>query len=162
MYALWFNIGLLTGASPTGSIVPIIGLGDGDYPKHRGVKPIVRIRPKAERELDDVLEIVETISEGNRVTENKKAVKTALAAVKTIEVQDVYAAPLASITKALAKVARNAAKHEGIQAAASKIATEIDNLVASMEARRKRQRREEEELILWLSSSINSPLRLRE
>jgi len=135
---------------------------DCDYPKHRGVKPIVRIRPKAERELDDVLELVETISETNRVTENKKAVKTALAAVKTIEVLDVYAPALASITKALVKVSRKTAKHEGIQAAASKIATEIDNLVADMEARRKRQQAEEEELILWLSNSTNSPLRLHE
>ena len=77
--------------------------------------------------------------------------------VKSIETMEVYKPALEKITKALIKVSRKTAKHEGIEASAAIIAKEIDDLVTAIQARRKRQRKEEEILILWLSNLVNSP-----
>ena len=141
-----------SGIDPT----PPTGQGDGDLVRHKGVKPIVRIRPKAERELDEVLELVESVSLSNRVKENKQAVKAALAVVKTINIDEIYAPALAQIEKALVKISRATAKHEGADIAAEQVAVEINNLVAAMEKRRKRQRREEEEVTIWLLNMTNN------
>ena len=141
------------------SVLPVvIGIGgDGDYPRHRGVKPIVRIRPKAERELDDVLELVETVSDANRVSENKKTIKAAIASIQKIEAPEPYAPAIQAIQKALVKVSRKTAKHEGLQAATATIAGDLDALIAKMQRRRKRQMREEEEVVIWVLNTINNP-----
>ena len=131
--------------------------GDG-FIKHRGVKPIVQVRPKAERDLDEAMEHIEAVSEGNRVTENKKSIKQALAIVKAVDVAEIYKPALAEIKKAITKVSRHAAKHEGLIAETERIASEIDSLVAAMEARRKRQRREEEEILIWLANTTSKRL----
>lgn len=123
--------------------------GDDASPAHRGVRPIVRIRPKVERDLDDALEIIETIAPEKRVKENKAAAKTALAAIRAVQIPISFHEPVEKIEKALKQLTRKTAKHEGMQQAAMKIAGELEAVIAEMERRRKRRQRDEE-AIFWL------------
>lgn len=116
----------------------------------RGVKPIVRIRPKIERDLDDALEIIETIAPERRVKENKLAAKTALAAIRAVEIPISFAEPIDKIEKSLKRLVRDTAKHEGMEETAMQIAGELEAVIAEMQRRRKRRQREEEEIVLWL------------
>jgi hypothetical protein len=130
-------------------ITPIVSQGDGDILRRK--KPIVTVRPKAERELDEVIELVSEVSAERRVFENKKTVKAALAAIKAVEAAPNYRPAIAAIQKALTNVSRATAKHEGLQQAMVQISLDLETLVAEMERNRKRRRREEEEIILWLA-----------
>ncbi|MEQ1519728.1 MAG: hypothetical protein ABL936_00485 [Aestuariivirga sp.] len=124
--------------------------GDDASSEHRGVKPIVRIRPKIERDLDDALEIIETIAPERRVKENKLAAKTALAAIRAVEIPISFAEPIDKIEKSLKRLVRDTAKHEGMEETAMQIAAELEAVIAEMQRRRKRRQREEEEIVLWL------------
>lgn len=124
--------------------------GDDASSEHRGVKPIVRIRPKIERDLDDALEIIETIAPERRVKENKLAAKTALAAIRAVEIPVSFAEPIGKIEKSLKRLVRDTAKHEGMEETAMQIAGELEAVIAEMQRRRKRRQREEEEIVLWL------------
>jgi hypothetical protein len=130
-------------------VPPVTGQGDGDISRRK--KPIVTVRPKAERDLDEVLELVSEVSAERRVSENKKTVKAALTAIKAVEAAPNYRSAIAAIQKALTNVSRATAKHEGLQQAMVQISLDIETLVAEMERNRKRRRREEEEIILWLA-----------
>lgn len=127
-----------------------INKGDDASVKHRGVKPIVRIRPKIERDLDDALEIIETIAPERRVKENKLAAKTALAAIRAVEIPISFMEPVGKIEKSLKRLVRDTAKHEGMEETAMQIAGELEAVIAEMQRRRKRRQREEEEIVLWL------------
>jgi hypothetical protein len=142
-----------TGTLADANAVTVQNRGDDGF--HRGIRPIAQIRPKAERDLDDVLELVEALDPDLRVKDNAKTVKAALAVARKINVADIYAPALASINKALVNVSRATTKHHGLAEKAAAIAVEIDTLVSAMEARRKRQKHEEEE-ILWLLSTTNN------
>ena len=135
--------------------VSAIGQGDGDFVKHRGVKPLPRFRDKAEIKLDEAMILIDDVSTENRVTENKRIIRDALAIVKTIDIDEVYKKPLADIQKKITKFSRNAAKHEGLSETSNAISNQIDELVKAMQARRKRQKKEEEHIILWLSDMTN-------
>ena len=124
--------------------------GDDASSEHRGVKPIVRIRPKIERDLDDALEIIETIAPERRVKENKLAAKTALAAIRAVEIPISFMEPIGKIEKSLKRLVRDTAKHEGMEETAMQIAGELEAVIAEMQRRRKRRQREEEEIVLWL------------
>ena len=153
MIALYLATGVIARA---GAIFnPALG-GDGDLVRHRGVKPLPRFRPKAETELDEAMILIEEVSTENRVTENKKIIKSTLAMVKAIDIAEIYKEPLAIIQKKIAKFSRHAAKHEGLMETSSAIAQDIDNLVATMQAKRKRQKQEEEYVAQWLANMINT------
>lgn len=113
------------------------------------IKTNIKVRPKVERDLDDALESIETITPERRVKENKTAAKTALAAVREVQIPSSFTEPIDKIEKALKQLSRKTAKHEGMQQAAMKIAGELEAVIAEMERRRKRQQREEDE-IFWL------------
>ena len=138
MFLLWLTTGVLANGGVT---PPPITQKDGGI-GYRRKGPLPRFRPKVEEELEDVLAIVETISIENRTSENRKTAKAALAVVKKIEPPIDYAGPVASIQRAISKVARNAAKHEGMKAAVAAIVKEVDDLIASIQAERKRQEAE--------------------
>lgn len=112
---------------------------------------MIKVRPKAERDLDDALAVVETIAPERRVAENKAAAKEALAMVKAVRTVQSFAKPLEKICADLKKLTRETAKHEGMQDAAMRIAGELEALIAEMERRRKR-RQADEEKIAWLLS----------
>lgn len=138
-------------------VIILTGQGDGDYPRHKGVRPLPRFRPKIENDLEDVLALVETITPDTRVSENKKTAKAALAVIAQIEPAD-YTTPIANIQKAITKVSKNAAKHEGLKAAVDSIIKEVDAVIADMQATQKRKvkrRREEEAIVSWLLSTIS-------
>lgn len=113
--------------------------------------------PQDELDLDKALLLLEGISTGQRVKENKAQIKEALAFIKGIQTFEVYAPELTAIQKALVKLSRHSAKHEGLAASVSAIAKQIDDLITAMQARRKRQKREEEQVIAWLSNTTSNP-----
>lgn len=119
--------------------------------KPRGVRPLPRIRPKIERDLDDALEIIEAIAPERRVKENKASAKQALAAIREVQIPVSFAEPVEKIEKALRQLSLRTAKHEGMQQAAMRVAAELEAVIAEMERQRKRRQREEE-AILWLLS----------
>lgn len=123
---------------------------DADGRKHRGVRPIVRVRPKVERDLDDALEIIETVASEKRPKENRVIVKTALAAVREVQIPISFEEPIAKITQGLEKLSRRTFKKYGdMQKAAMRVADELEAVIAEMESQRKRRQREEE-AIFWL------------
>ena len=124
------------------------------------MRPLPYIRPKIERDLDDVIELIDEVSEERRVSENKETIRATIAAIKAIEMPKAYQSEMAGIKTALTKALRHAAKHEGIKTATEKVSVDLNAIVAALEKRRKQQRREEEEFIIWLLSSTNSPLTL--
>lgn len=123
---------------------------DGDGSKK---KPIVTIRPKVERDLDDILELVETVSETRRVTENKRTIKEAITAIRAVEAPPNYEKPIAAIQKALVNVSRATAKHEGLETSIIKISLELEALIAEMERKRKHRKTEEEEILYFILHS---------
>jgi len=123
--------------------------GDDGAGRHKGVRPIVRVRPKVERDLDDALEIIETIAPARRVKQNKAAAVEAIAAIKAADVPVSFAVPIENIQKALKRLSRNTAKHEGMEIAAMRIASELEAVIAEMERKRKRRQRDEQ-AIIWL------------
>ena len=110
---------------------------------------MIKVRPKAERDLDDALAVVETIAPERRVTENKTAAKEALAMVQAVRTVQSFAKPLEKICKDIKKLTRKTAKHEGMQQTAMRIASDLEAVIAEMERRRKR-RQSDEEKIAWL------------
>lgn len=123
---------------------------DADGRKHRGVRPIVSVRPKVERDLDDALEIIETIASEKRPKENRDVAKTALAAIREVQIPISFADPVAKVTQALEKLSRRTFKKYGaMQQAAMKIAADLETVVAEMERRRKRDEKDIEAL-KWL------------
>jgi hypothetical protein len=135
----------------SGAAPPVVNKGDdvGDVKRHRGVRPIVSVRPKVERDLDDALEIIETIAPDKRVKENKTAAKTALAAIREVQIPISFAEPIEKIERALKQLARKTAKHEGMQQAAMRVAADLEAVIAAMERRRKRDEKDMEAL-KWL------------
>jgi hypothetical protein len=123
------------------------GRGDDAFSRKR---PIVTLRPKIEREIDAVLEIVEAAQVSQRTGQRRKTVKEAVRLISAIDAPPVYAEALASIAKVLASASKASAIHEGIQSAVDTAAHEIETVLAKMEAKRLKNRREEEMLVPWL------------
>jgi ribosome-associated translation inhibitor RaiA len=121
--------------------------GDDAYFNRR---PIVSIRPKAEREVDAVLEIIETAQVTQRTGQRRKTVKEAVERISVISAPPMYQEALASIEKMLVSASRAAAIHEGVQAAIDKAAVDLQAILEKMETRRLKKRREEEILVSWL------------
>lgn len=112
---------------------------------------MIKVRPKAERDLDDALALIETIAPDRRVTENKAKAKEALAMVKAVRAVQSFTKPLEKICADLKKLTRETAKHEGMQDAAMRIAGELETVIAEMQRRRK-QRQANMRKAAWLLS----------
>lgn len=130
----------------------------GDDADPRNKRPVPFIRPKVERDLDDVLEIVNEATDTRRTSENRKTIKAALAKLQEVSPPPNYAAPIAAIGKALKNVSRGTAKHQGMQAAVARVAADLEAVIMAMETERKavqaRRYREQRDLeaIAWLLS----------
>lgn len=124
--------------------------GVGDV--HRRKKPVVYRKLKIERELEEVLELVEDIEPQNRTSVKRAAVKQAREAFRSIEIPADYSDASQAISEALAKVSRAAGEYAEFQAAAMRAAMEIEALIAEMDRRRKKRRQEEEILVQWVLS----------
>ena len=123
---------------------------------------MVYVRPKIERDLDQAMEHLAEVAPENRVKENKKAIREAIAIVKTAIISESHKPALAAIAKSLNKISHHASKHEGIAAQTARASDEIDKLIAILEKHRKRKRREEEEVLTWLSNMMSSQSLLHE
>jgi hypothetical protein len=120
----------------------------GDDALYRSKRPIVTIRPKIERDLDDVIETLEAIPESDRPPAKREAIRAARAVLKAVEAPEAYRAKLATIDLSLARAARAAAVHQGITAALATAAAELQSLTEELE--RKRLQRHRNEAIIWL------------
>lgn len=144
------NTGLDFGLS--GTLTPQAGSiqADGDIGARLSrKKPLVFIRPKAERELDDILEIIDSVSESDRVSENKRKLKQAKALIQKVDVPEQYQEPVEIVKKSIISLAREAAVHEGLKTKLMTASLQIEAIVAAMEQQRKRRKRDEE-VIAWL------------
>jgi hypothetical protein len=113
-------------------------------------RPTVSMRPKVERDIDAVLEIVEAAQGTQRTGQRRKTVKEAVERISVISAPAMYQEALASIGKVLASASRAAAIHEGVQDAVDRAAIELQTVLNEMETRRLKKRREEEILVSWL------------
>jgi hypothetical protein len=147
MLSLWINLGLLTGASNSGAQPTGPTQRDGD-----GFRRKLQIvyRPKAEKQLDDVIAIIEDINPTSRVSVNKAKIKSAIAAIKEIEPPPNYAGAIESLTKSLIKVSRGTALHEGSQVSIAEIVNKANDTLDKMEYRRLRDAKDLE--AIWLLS----------
>jgi hypothetical protein len=120
----------------------------GDDASSRSKRPIVTIRPKIERDLDDALETLEAIPESDRPPAKREAIRAARTILKAVEAPPAYRAKLAAIDLTLARAARAAAVHQGISAALASAAADLQSLTEELE--RKRLQRRRNEAIIWL------------
>jgi hypothetical protein len=146
----------ISGANTVGNIgqVSSIALFSGFQPKgddaYSFKRPLVSRRPKVERDIDAVLEIVETAQVTQRTGQRRKTVKEAVERISVISAPPMYQEALASIGKILASASRAAAIHEGVQNAVERAAIDLQAVLNEMETRRLKKRREEELLVSWL------------
>ena len=110
----------------------------------------VFVRPKVERDLDDILEVIDTVQETDRVSENKRKLRVARQALKAVAVPPDYTKAMAGISAALDRVTRSTAKHEGLKQSLAMVSIQLEAVIASLQEKRKKRQREEEELLTWL------------
>jgi hypothetical protein len=145
MLALWLGTGVLakSGNAPP----PILQRdGDGDYSMRRKLQIIPRSR--VETQLDDVVAILKDITPSARVSVNKAKIKSAIAAIKEIEPPPSYVGVIENLTKALVKVSRETAVHEGSQISIAEIVNKANDAIDKMERRRLRDAKDLE--AIWL------------
>ena len=140
---------LLRRAATQAVIPPVISANIGDDAGF-SKRPIIDYRPKVEKALEQVLELVEDIEPQTRTSVKRAAVKQAREAFKAIEIPANYGPASKAISEALARVSRAAGEYQAFQDAAMRAAMEIEALIAEMERKRRKRRREEEQVILWL------------
>jgi hypothetical protein len=144
------GVTVVSTASLTGdAVVPSVNRGDDALRRKR---PVIVVRPKVERELEEILELVEDVEPQNRTSVKRAAIKQAREAFRAVEIPSGFEQASQAISAALARVSRAAGELQGFQAAAMVAAQQIEALIAEMERKRIRRRREEEIVVSWFLS----------
>lgn len=138
-----FSPGVANGGSPQQQ-------QDGDVGAMRRKKPVIMFRPKAEADLEEALEQLETVRPSDRVSNNKKRVRKALRLVSAINPPPNYADAFNNIEASLKAVAKATARHEGMMDALLSVAIEMQDMIADMKRRRIEQRKKNMQRVLWL------------
>jgi hypothetical protein len=123
----------------------------GDASGKTHVRRLILIRPKPERQLDEVLEEVQAAANAERPRDKRERVKAARALLKAIAPLPSLAPAFAAIDAGLAQAARAAGVHQGFAARLMVLEARIDELAAGLERARLKRKRDEEALI-WLTA----------
>lgn len=125
--------------------------GDDAAGGHKGVRPRPYIRPKVERDLDEILTAIDEIADTDRASVNKIKLKAVIQAVRKVDPPTDYKPATNAIEKALKSLAKAANKQKISAEAKTRISLDLEMLVSELERKRKRRQRDEES-IAWLLS----------